>query len=214
MTNRKNMLPSPGLTAALDDLRNMHGSPADLAARTGELVARYDSEWQQAHNRGEAIEQPVVNFLTAVIVHVDSLAATGQLSEAVTTMLFGLLSADIAKADIRQFEGLYIRGLHMLAMLLISMADSCPAQECAGHLDVCARYGLVLFSAFYGRYRSEGGAAINDGGMEELYGQVAGSGMTGSLPQLHGEAPCPLEKPGEIFVDILARLRACGLASI
>lgn len=208
------ILPSTDLTQALEELRCLQDSPADLAARSGELVARYDREWQLAHNRGEAIEQPVVNFLTAVLVHVDSLAATGQMQEAVTTLLFGLLSADIAKADVRQFEGLYLRGLHMLAMLLISMADSCAAPGCAQHLDVCARYGLALFDAFYSRYREEGGAPIADGGMDELHEQIAASDMASALPPLHGEAPRPLEKTGELLVDILTRLRACGLTSI
>ncbi len=205
--------PSAALTAALDELRALQGSPADLAARTGELVARYDREWQLAHNRGEAVEQPVADFLTAVIIHVDSLAATGQLPEAATTMLFGLLSADIARADTRRFDGLYLRGLHMLAMLVISMADACPQAGCAAHLDVCARYALALFAACYGRYISEGGAPLADG-IDELYRQVAGADIEASLPPLHGEPPAPLEKPGEILVDILTRLRACGLATV
>lgn len=207
------IVPSAGLTAALEELRALQDSPADMAARTGELVARYDREWQLAHNRGEAAEQPVADFLTAVIIHVDTLAATGQLPEAATTLLFGLLSADIARADTRQFEGLYLRGLHMLAMLAISLADACPAPGCAAHLDVCARYSLALFAAVYGRYASEGGAPLADG-IDELYRQVAGADITASLPPLHGEAPAPLEKPGEILVDILTRLRACGLATV
>lgn len=206
--------PSDQLTQQLEELRALEDSPADLTARTGELVARYDREWQLAHNEGRPVEQAVTDFLTAVILHVDCLAATEQLPEAVTTMIFGLLSTDISRARVSEFEGLYVRGCHRLAMLLISLADMAPDPGCAAHLDVCARYGLALFQAAYGRYLENGGAPITDGGIAELYAQLKDSGLAESLPPLHGEAPAPLEKPGELLVDILTRLRACGLATI
>lgn len=214
MTDTKNiLLPSAELTQALEELRSA-GSPEELAARSGELVAKYDREWQLAHNAGKPVDGPVVDFLTAVQVHVEALAATEQLSEAVTTLLFGLLSADIAKADTSRFEGLYLRSVQTLAMLLISLADACPAPGCAEHLDVCARYGLGLFTAAYARYLEDGGAPIADRGMDELYRQCAEGGVLDALPPLHGEPLRPLERRGELLVDILTRLRACGLASI
>ena len=193
MTDTKNiLLPSAELTQALEELRSA-GSPEELAARSGELVAKYDREWQLAHNAGKAVDGPVVDFLTAVQVHVEALAATEQLSEAVTTLLFGLLSTDIAKADTSRFEGLYLRSVQTLAMLLISLA---------------------LFTAAYARYLEDGGAPIADRGMDELYRQCAEGGVLDALPPLHGEPLRPLERRGELLVDILTRLRACGLTSI
>ncbi|MDE6276589.1 MAG: hypothetical protein K2M06_00595 [Muribaculaceae bacterium] len=206
--------PSEGLKRQLEELRAIEDSPADLTARTGELVARYDREWQLAHNEGRPVEQAVVDFLTSVILHVDCLAATEQLPEASTTMIFGLLSTDISRARVSDFEGLYVRGCHRLAMLLISLADMAADGGCAAHLDVSARYGLALFSAAYGRYLQNGGAPIRDGGIDELFRQLEGSNLSATLPPLHGEPPAPLERPGELLVDILTRLRACGLATI
>lgn len=209
----KTMLsPSAELTAALEELRDSGLDGAGLAARTGELVARYDREWQLAHNAGESVDQPVTDFLTAVLVHVESLAATGQAPEALTTLLFGLLSVDISKADTRRFEPLLIRGLYTLVLLLVSMGETMQASPgVAEHLEVSARYALELFRSNYRRYLQENGAHLGDG-MNELYGQAAQAEL--NLPPIGGAAVDALGRPGDILVDIFTRMRACGIATV
>lgn len=194
-------------------LNSQEFSPQDYAVRTGELVAQYDREWQLAHNRGENVNQAVCDFLAVVVLHVDALAQNGELPEAVTTMLFGLLSVDIAKADYKEFQSLYVRANYLLCMLLISLVENNTAPQLAEHLDVCARYAILLFTSAYRAYL-EKGTPIVDQGLDDLYRQFEASGILTAMPPLHGEAPDAEGRRGEILVDILTRLRACGLATI
>lgn len=204
--------PSAELTQALGELRDSGLDGAGLAARTGELVARYDREWQLAHNAGQNVDQAVTDFLTAVLVHVESLAATGQAPEALTTLLFGLLSVDISKADTRRFEGLHIRALYTLVLLLISMGEAMQGNPgVAEHLEVSARYALELFRRNYARHLREQGAHLGDG-MNELYGQAADADL--QLPPIGGEPVDALGRPGDMLVDIFTRMRACGISTV
>lgn len=209
-----NILPSSSLTEALNALKSGDFTVPEYAARTGELVAKYDREWQLAHNNGDDSTQSVCDFLTAVVIHVETLAQCNQLEEAVTTLIFGLLSVDISKVDSSKFDGLFVHANFTLALLLISLAERTPSSEIASHLDVCARYAIYLFSHAYSAYLKHGGQPVSHQGMDDLYHQFEQSGILKSLPLLHGETPDAESKSGEILVDILTRLRASGLSTI
>lgn len=206
------LAPSDSLTRSLEELRGLDAATA--AARTGELVARHDRRWQLAHNAGQPLEQEITDFLTVVLVHVNILAETGQLPEAETTLIFGLLSTDISRARREEFGQLWIRGLYTLGLLTVSLADSGPSAGAATHLDVCARYALGLFEAQYTAWLEGGGAPVGEEAVNMMYEQLRASDIAATLPPLHGQAPRLLDAPGEVLVDILTRLRACGLATV
>lgn len=181
---------------------------------SGELLAHCDNDLRRLRDDNRPLDEAVMQFVEAAVLHVHALRLAGAVSEAFSCAVGALLTVEVYEMGAAVPPG---RKLRLYSFALTSAIDSFDRMHLADDAATDDHRGYILSylaSLLYHYYRVTAAENPDDASLPEAYdflNAIRSSGAIQTPTVKLGEKDVDPATPGPLLVDIMGRAAALGL---
>lgn len=211
---------------AIDNLSDFNAGAAEIAVmlrendiegavrRSGELLAVCDNDLRSLYNDKKPVNDAVLQFVEAAVLHVHSLRLAHASADAFSCALGALLTIEVYRASEAVDSARKVRLYHDAVRSAIDSFD-CQGDATDGDTENHRGYILsYLVSLLYHFYKKAVAEQSDSNVLPEVYSFLNAIKSSGAIqtPMIKlGEKDVDPDQPGPLLVDIMGRGAALGI---